>query len=104
MIEQIGRYQLLEIIGEGGFAIVYKGLDTTLDRHVALKELRRLLLQDTAWVERFRREARTIAQLDHPHIVPIYDVYEKNNRLFIVMRLVEGHSLEGQIAQNGALP
>ena len=104
MIEQIGRYQLLEIVGEGGFAIVYKGLDTTLDRNVALKELRPILLQDTAWVERFRREARTIAKLDHPHIVPIYDVYENSDRLFIVMRLVEGNSLEGQINRLGALP
>lgn len=103
MPEQLGRYELLETIGEGGFAIVYKGRDTVLDRPVALKELRPVLLQDKNWVQRFRREARTIARLDHLHIVPIFDVYEASGRLFIVMRLVEDGSLEKIIARQGAL-
>jgi serine/threonine protein kinase len=97
MIETVGRYEILEKLGEGGFAIVYKGRDTTLDRMVALKELRPLLLQDKAWAKRFQREARTIARLDHPNIVPIYDVHQWDERLFIVMRLIEGVSLEEQI-------
>lgn len=104
MIEQLGRYEIIEEIGRGGFAIVYRGRDTELDRLVALKELRPTLLQDKSWIRRFRREARTIARLDHPAIVPIYDVYEANDRLFIVMRLVEGASLEDVLTTRGALP
>ncbi len=103
MLEIVGRYEILEKLGEGGFAIVYKGRDTTLDRLVALKELRPMLLQDQAWVKRFQREARTIARLDHPNIVPIYDVHQWEDRLFIVMRLVEGVGLEEQIRQQGHL-
>jgi serine/threonine protein kinase len=103
MVDQLGRYEIMESIGEGGFAIVYRGRDTTLGRSVALKELRPLLLQDKSWVMRFEREARTIARLDHPHIVPIYDIYEANDRLFIVMRLVDSDSLEGIITRQGPL-
>ena len=103
MAEALGRYEILEKIGEGGFAIVYRGRDITLDRPVALKELRPTLLLDRAWVQRFQREARTIARLDHPSIVPIYDVYEANDRLFIVMRLVDNVSLNALIARVGKL-
>jgi serine/threonine-protein kinase len=104
MIKQLGRYEILEKIGEGGFAIVYRGRDTELDRLVALKELRAALLDDTTWVKHFRREAKTIARLDHPHIVTIYDVYEAEGRLFIVMRLVDGQGLEEMIDTQGRLP
>ncbi|MCG3209381.1 MAG: Serine/threonine-protein kinase PknD [Anaerolineae bacterium] len=104
MPEQLGRYQIAETIGAGGFAIVYRGHDTALDRPVALKELRPVLLQDKNWVQRFQREARTIARLDHQHIVPIFDVHHFNDRLFIVMRLVEGGSLEDLLVQQGPLP
>lgn len=103
MPEKLGRYEILDPIGEGGFAIVYRGNDTSLDRQVALKELRPLLLQDKTWVRRFQREAKTIARLDHPHIVPIYDVYHSSDRLFIVMRLVDNASLEDIIQQQGRL-
>jgi len=104
MIETIGRYEILDKIGEGGFAIVYRARDTELDRPVALKELRPVLLTDKDWVKRFRREAKTIAHLDHAHIVTIYDVYEIDGRLFIVMRLVNGPSLDELIATQQRLP
>ncbi|MEW5959152.1 MAG: protein kinase [Chloroflexota bacterium] len=104
MQEILGRYELEEEIGQGGFAIVYRAHDNELDRRVALKELKPILLQDTGWVRRFRREARAIARLDHPRIVTIYDVTEVDNRLFIVMRLVDGPSLEELIAERGKLP
>lgn len=104
MTQQLGRYELLEEIGRGGFAIVYRARDTELDRLVALKELKPLLLQDEEWVRRFRREARAIARLDHRHIVPIYDVGEAEARLFIVTRLVAGPSLDELIAARGYLP
>ena len=104
MTEQLGRYEILDELGQGGFAIVYRGRDTELDRLVALKELRPTLILDEAWIRRFRREAITIARLDHPNIVPIYDVYDTQNRLFIVMRLIEGPSLEDLITTRGRLP
>jgi serine/threonine protein kinase len=62
MNEQVGRYEILDKIGEGGFAIVYRTRDTELARPVALKELRPVLLNDKSWVKRFRREAKTIAR------------------------------------------
>ena len=104
MQEILGRYELEEEIGQGGFAIVYRAHDSELDRRVALKELKPILLQDKNWVKRFRREARAIARLDHPRIVTIHDVTEVDNRLFIVMRLVDGPSLEELIAERGKLP
>ncbi|MEW5959784.1 MAG: serine/threonine-protein kinase, partial [Chloroflexota bacterium] len=104
MIEQVGRYEILEEIGQGGFAIVYRARDTVLDRLVALKELRPVLLGNTDWANRFQREARLIARLDHPRIVTIYDVDEVDGRLFIVMRLVEGPSLAELITRRGCLP
>ncbi|RMF03819.1 MAG: hypothetical protein D6768_04950 [Chloroflexi bacterium] len=99
MLEQVGRYQILEKIGQGGFAVVYRGQDTTLHRQVALKELRPFLLQDESWVRRFQQEAQTVAQLDEPHIIPIYDIYSAKERLFIVMRLVNGPNLETVLSQ-----
>ena len=66
MVETIGRYEILEEVGRGGFAIVHRARDTQLGRDVALKELRPILLDDEAWVARFQQEARAIARLDHP--------------------------------------
>lgn len=103
MTDQLDRYRIEAEIGQGGFAIVYRAYDNELDRQVALKELKPVLLQDTGWVRRFRREARAIARLDHPRIVTIYDVKEIDQRLFIVMRLVDGPSLEDLIARQGRL-
>jgi len=103
MTDQLDRYRIEAAIGQGGFAIVYRAYDSELDRQVALKELKPILLQDTGWVKRFRREARTIARLDHPRIVTIYDVKEIDHRLFIVMRLVDGPSLDELIARQGRL-
>jgi len=102
--ETLGRYELLKEIGRGSFAIVYRARDAELDRLVALKELKPVLLQDRDWVRRFRREAKAIARLDHPRIVPIYDVGEVGPRLFIIMRLIAGPSLEDLIRERGRLP
>jgi tRNA A-37 threonylcarbamoyl transferase component Bud32 len=103
MTEKLGRYEILEKIGQGGFAIVYRAKDTELDRLVALKELRQAFLDDTEWVSRFKREARTIARLDHPHIVTIHDVGEAEGHLYLVMRLVEGPDLADLLASRGHL-
>lgn len=99
MTGNVGRYEILDKIGEGGFAIVYRGRDTQLDRLVALKELRPALLKDAAWVNKFRQEAKTVARLDHPHIVTIHDVYQTADRLFLVMALVDGPSLDVLLRQ-----
>lgn len=101
MLKQVSRYEILEEIGQGGFAIVYRSKDTLLNRLVALKELRPVLLQDNNWVKRFQLEARTIAQLDHPHIVPIYDILQTDSQFYIVMRLANGPSLDDLLASRG---
>ena len=82
-MQQPGKYKILEELGHGGFATVYRAVDTTLEREVALKVLAPLLMRDEAWVERFRREARAVARLKHPHIVTIYEIGEIQDRLFI---------------------
>jgi serine/threonine-protein kinase len=71
VMKELGRYKILEEIGQGGFAIVYRAHDAELERLLALKELRPALLPDTEWVKGFKRRARTIAGLDRPGIVTI---------------------------------
>lgn len=88
MTQKIGRYEIIEEIGSGGFATVFKARDTALDRPVAVKVMRPLLMSDADFVARFHREAQVAANLQHPNIVPIYDYGEDNGRLFIVMRLM----------------
>ncbi len=101
MSEKLGRYNILEQIGKGGFATVYRARDTTLERDVALKTLHPGLLNSDEGVARFIREAKTIARLHHPNIVPIYDVLNIDGRLLIVMPLVKGSSLDRIIAEQG---
>ena len=104
MSQKLYRYQILEEIGQGGFATVYRAHDTELDRFVAVKELKPALIQDSNWVKRFQREARAIARLDHPHIITVHDVIEENNRFLIVMRLVDGPSLDQYLTTQGKIP
>ncbi|MDT8305161.1 MAG: rhomboid family intramembrane serine protease [Anaerolineae bacterium] len=103
LFRQIGRYAVLSRIGSGGFATVYRARDTNLDREVALKVMRPLLLSDVAFVERFRQEARVVANLDHPSIVPVYDYGDIEDRLCLVMKLLPGGSLADLLAA-GPLP
>ncbi len=98
-----GRYRLLELIGSGGMAMVYKGLDTLLHRPVAVKILREAYASDPAFVARFQREARAAARLDHPNIVTIYDVGQDGNRHYIVMEYVDGEDLKSLIRREGRL-
>jgi len=103
MIEQgrqIGKYRLLAELGRGGFATVYRALDSQLEREVALKVLHPALLIDRAFVERFFREARTLARLRHPHIVTIHEMGEADGRVFLAMELA-ADSLAAQIAERG---
>ncbi len=98
---QFSKYRIEEEIGRGGFGTVFRATDTTLDRPVALKILDPLLMRDRGWVERFRREARLMARLDHPHIVPIYETGTHEGRLFLAMKLIDGRDLAHRIAEDG---
>ena len=98
-----GRYTVGQMIGTGGMADVYLGLDTRLDREVAIKVLRRDLAKDPAFVARFRKEALAAGGLNHPGIVAVYDSGEENNSPFIVMELVSGQTLRQKL-QSGKIP
>lgn len=99
MDETIGRYQIIDELGRGGMGTVYHALDTTLDRSVALKLLAVSLNQDDEFMRRFEREARVVAQLEHPHIVPVYDVGQHKKRPFLVMPLLSGGTLRQRLQQ-----
>src|SRR5262245_46645240 len=99
----IGPYQLLERIGAGGMGEVYKARDTRLDRTVAVKILRTHEAHDPRARERFEREARAVAALNHPHICALYDVGRAGNVDFLVMEYVDGATLRGPISGSEAL-
>ncbi|WP_093723828.1 serine/threonine protein kinase [Streptomyces sp. DI166] len=101
-----GRYRLVESIGQGGMGRVWRAADEILDRPVAIKEIRidGLDAEDTRTRrERTLREARATARIDHPHVVRVYDVVDEGERLWIVMELVAGRSLERLITETGPL-
>ncbi|MBR0469466.1 MAG: Stk1 family PASTA domain-containing Ser/Thr kinase [Mogibacterium sp.] len=88
-----GRYELLEKIGDGGMAVVYKGKDKLLNRYIAVKILRPEFTKDATFVENFKRESQAAAGLSHPNIVGVYDVGREGNINYIVMELIEGDTL-----------
>ena len=88
------RYRLLRLLGEGGMAQVWLAQDESLERKVALKRLRPQFAQDASLLARFRREARTVARLNSPYIVQIYDVGMNEQDSFIVMEFVDGQDLK----------
>src|SRR5512136_3318003 len=89
----IGKYEVLEEIGRGGFAVVYKARDTRLNRVVALKVLHPYRSAEPGFVERFRREAEVAANLDHPNIVTVYEADEADGQLYLAMKYVPGRTL-----------
>jgi eukaryotic-like serine/threonine-protein kinase len=98
------RYELEELVGTGGMSSVYKARDRLLERNVALKLLHPHYGDDAEYVERFRREARSVAQLSHPHIVTVIDRGEDRGQQFIVFEYVDGENLKELIVRDGALP
>jgi len=97
------RYRLVEMIGSGGMAVVYKAIDTLLHRPVAIKILREAYADDPAFLARFQHEARSAARLDHPNVVTIYDVGQDGDLHYIVMEYVEGEDLKTIIRREGRL-
>lgn len=98
-----GRYELIEKIGEGGMAVVYKARCRLLNRFVAIKILRPEFTEDETFVDNFKKESQAAAGLTHPNIVSVYDVGKEGNINFIVMELVEGKPLSQIIAEKGRL-
>jgi formylglycine-generating enzyme required for sulfatase activity/serine/threonine protein kinase len=103
-LRTIGKYELLEEIGCGGFAVVYKARDTTLDRIVALKVLHPHWVTDPHFATRFRQEARAAANLRHPNIVTVHDTGEADGQLYIAMAYLPGRTLQDLLEEQGALP
>src|SRR6478609_6527328 len=99
-----GRYRLDAQVGSGGMSTVYRAFDSTLERRVAIKLMHREIAADTDQLERFRREARSVAQLSHPHIVGVIDAGEEDGRPYIVFEYVEGETLKERIRRMGRLP
>lgn len=98
-----GRYELIEKIGEGGMAVVYKGKDRLLNRYVAIKILRPEFTKDAQFVENFKRESQAAANLQHPNIVSVYDVGKEGNIHFIVMELIDGRPLSDIIKERAPM-
>lgn len=98
-----GRYELIEKIGDGGMAIVYKGKDRLLNRYVAIKILRPEYVKDEQFIANFIRESQAAAGLTHPNIVGVYDVGHEGNIHYIVMEFIEGKALSDIIKEQGKL-
>ncbi len=101
----LGPYRLEYKLGEGGAATVYRAYQPSMERHVAIKVLKlELAAQDPAFLERFTREARIVAQLQHPHILPVIDFGQTDDLAYIVMVLLEGGTLRHFLREHGPLP
>lgn len=100
----VGNYKIIETLGEGGVGMVYKGVDTMLDREVAIKVLRPGLASQTAIVERFRSEAVTLAKLNHPNIATLYSLQRQSNDLFMILEFINGETLDRLLHRRGRLP
>src|SRR5918994_677887 len=98
------RYRLEEKIGSGGISSVYRAFDPTLERWGAIKLMHRDISADPDQLERFRREARAVAQLNHPHVVTVIDAGEDEGAPYIVFEYVEGETLKDRIRRLGRLP
>ncbi|MCZ8164557.1 serine/threonine-protein kinase [Silanimonas sp.] len=104
MKESLGHYEIVAELGRGGMGVVYKGYEPALTRYVAIKELSPALAHDHNLVERFLREARSMAALNDPHIIQVYFIGQENNQPFFAMEFVEGESLSQLIKREGRLP
>ena len=97
--ENVGSYRVMEKLGRGGMATVYKAHHARLDRYVALKVLHPAFLEDPNFLARFQREAQLVAKLEHPNIVPVYDFAEHDEQPYLVMKYIEGDTLKADLNQ-----
>ncbi len=102
--ETVGPYRVIEQLGQGGMATVYKAYHPALDRYVALKVLHPAFREDASFLMRFQREAKVIARLEHPNIVPIYDYAEHMGQPYLVMKFIEGETLKARLARGPLSP
>lgn len=101
--ESLGPYRILEEVGRGGMGVVYRAIQPSLGREVAVKVLRQARAEGAHCLERFQREAKIIARLNHPHIVTIHDIQEHKGLDYIVMDLIRGESLADYLDEKGVL-
>jgi serine/threonine protein kinase len=97
--ETVGPYYVIEQLGQGGMATVFKAHDASLDRYVALKVLHPALGEDASFRARFQREARVASILEYPHVVPVYDCAEHLDRPYLVMKYIEGATLKARLSE-----
>ena len=100
---EVSRYRVEELVARGGMGLVYRARDVRLDRQVALKVLSPELSGDDRFRERFVRESRLTAAVDHPHVIPVYEADEWNGLLYLAMRFVRGVDLHTVLATSGRL-
>lgn len=101
-LNKVGKYQLLDKLGQGSMATVFRAYDTELDREVALKMLKYKLACDPVFLDRFEQEAKTIASLNHPNIVSVYEVIDEFSTRFIVMEKLQGQNIAEFLKKKGA--
>src|SRR5688572_17584076 len=99
-----GKYEVLQVIGRGGMGTVYKAVQRSLDRMVAIKMLSEELAADPEFRARFQQEATVVARLNHPNIVQVYDIEPHNHTFCIIMEFVEGENLQAKIDRDVAMP
>jgi serine/threonine protein kinase len=95
--ENVGPYRLVEKLGKGGMATVFKAYHPSLDRYVAIKALHPAFMEHPGFLDRFEREAKVVAKLEHPNIVPIYDFSEHEGRPYLVLKYVRGETLKARL-------
>lgn len=100
--ENVGPYRIVEKLGQGGMATVFKAYHAALDRDVAIKVLHPVFKEDPHFLERFHREAKAVAKLEHPNIIPIYDFAEHELQPYLVMKFIHGETLKARL-QRGSM-
>src|SRR5512143_2524342 len=102
--QMLGAYRIISQIGQGGMATVYKAYQASMDRNVAIKVLPRQLAESKEFSQRFQQEARIIAKLEHPHILPVFDYGESDGIPYFVMRYLDAGTLKDKMVSGRPLP
>ena len=102
--ESVGAYRIVAQLGQGGMATVFKAYHAALDRFVALKVMHPVFKEEAGFVQRFNREAKIVARLEHPNIVPVYDFSEHRGQAYLVMRYVDGETLKSRLRRGPLRP